>query len=164
MMRKNTEKNIMYLMILITIFVLAASYFFEYVKGLHPCPLCLMQRLCISILLVLTGLILVSRRRFRGLLISDCLFAGAGLFFAGRQLWLQSLPTGQAPACMPGLDVLIQYFPWQAVAKALFWGSGDCAEVSWTFMGISMPGWSAIYFLVMLALSIRLLKSMRTMP
>jgi disulfide bond formation protein DsbB len=76
----------------------------------------------------------------------QCFFACAGLFFALRQLWLQSLPAGTAPACMPGLDILIRYFPWQDVAHALLWGSGDCAESTWNFLGISMAGWSAVYF------------------
>ncbi len=56
---------------------------------------------------------------------------------------------GQAPACMPGLDVLVRYFPWQTVAHALFWGAGDCAETVWSLWGISMPGWTALYFLFM---------------
>lgn len=78
------------------------------------------------------------------------LVAGAGLFFATRQLWIQSMPAGKVPVCMPGLDVLIKYFPWQTVAKVLFWGSGECVESSWNWLGISMPGWSALYFLFMI--------------
>lgn len=74
----------------------------------------------------------------------------AGLYFAGRQLWLQSLPADQAPACMPDLSVLIHYFPWQDVFHALFWGAADCAEPSASWWGLSMPVWALAYFLVML--------------
>ncbi len=52
------------------------------------------------------------------------IFAFGGVFFAGRQLWLQALPPGQAPACMPDLGVLVRYFPWSDVLHALFWGAG----------------------------------------
>jgi disulfide bond formation protein DsbB len=74
------------------------------------------------------------------------LLAGLGLFFAGRQLWIQSLPSEQVPACMPGLDVLIRYFPLQDVLRALLWGTGECGEVAWHWLGLSMPAWSALFF------------------
>jgi disulfide bond formation protein DsbB len=62
-------------------------------------------------------------------------------------VWLQSLPADQIPACLPGLDALLHYFPWQDILHALFWGSGDCAEINWQWLGLSMPVWSLLYFL-----------------
>ena len=134
---------------LITLFVLMSSFYFQYIMGLQPCPLCLMQRICVFMLLGIMGLSLGTLKKAHFVSFLQIIVACAGLFFSLRQLWLQSLPAGQAPACMPGLDILIRYFPWQTVAKALFWGSGDCAETTWSMMGISMPGWAALYFLFM---------------
>ena len=133
-MIKRTYRKIQTLLSLITLFVLFASFYFQYFLGLQPCPLCLMQ------------------------VVISC----AGLFFSIRQLWLQSLPAGKVPACMPGLDVLIHYFPWQTVARSLFWGTGDCAQISWHMLGISMPGWSALYFLFMALTGLFLVRSTRT--
>lgn len=42
---------------------------------------------------------------------------------------------------------MVKYFPLKDVMHALFWGSGDCAEVNWQWLGLSMPAWSALYFL-----------------
>ncbi len=136
---------------LLTLIVASASLYFQYVSGLQPCPLCLMQRLCVFILffICITGLCLHPLRRGRLVASLQVFFALAGLYFSGRQLWLQSLPTDAVPACMPGLDVMMKYFPWKDVAHALFWGAGDCAEVSWTWLGLSMPAWSFLYFLLM---------------
>jgi disulfide bond formation protein DsbB len=108
------------------------------------------------------GLSLVTLRRARIISLLQVIVACAGLFFALRQLWLQSLPPGAAPACMPGLDILINYFPWQDVARALLWGTGDCAEATWSFLNISMAGWSALYFLFMAITGIYLYIRTRT--
>lgn len=141
------------LLLLITLVVLAASYYFQYVLGLQPCPLCLMQRFCV-ILLAILSLACLFAKKSRVLTFMQLLVSCAGLYFSLRQVWLQSLPEGLAPSCMPSLDILIQYFPWQTVAQALFWGSGDCAQSSWHFLGLSMPGWSSLYFLFMIIASI----------
>lgn len=144
------------LLSLITLFMLGASYYFQYVVGLQPCPLCLMQRICLFILAALTLLNLIANKK-QLLTILQLMVSCFGLYFSLRQVWLQSLPEGLAPSCMPSLDVLIQYFSWQTVAQALFWGSGDCAEVTWHFLGISMPGWGSVYFLLMALASVMLL-------
>lgn len=134
---------------IITLFVLLASFYFQYAVGLQPCPLCLMQRICVFLLLGIMGLSLGTLKKAHFVSLLQIIVACAGLYFSLRHLWLQSLPAGQAPACMPDLNVLIHYFPWQTVAHALFWGAGDCAESNWSLLGISMPGWAAIYFLFM---------------
>ncbi|KTD44797.1 disulfide bond formation protein B [Legionella parisiensis] len=148
-MRKITYRKIQTFNAMLTLFVLFASFYFQYVVGLTPCPLCIMQRVCVLLLLAVMGLSFRTLKRARIISVLQVIIACAGLYFALRQLWLQSLPEGEAPACMPGLDILIRYFPWQTVVKTLFWGTADCAEVSWQMLGISMPGWCALYFLFM---------------
>lgn len=161
-MTKRTYRKIQSLLTLISFFVLFASLYFQYAMGLQPCPLCLMQRICVFLLLALMGLSLGTLKKAHFVSLLQIIIAFCGLFFSLRHLWLQSLPTGQAPACMPGLDVLIRYFPWQTVAKALFWGAGDCAETTWSMLGISMPGWSALYFLFMVLAGLLLFFRTRT--
>lgn len=161
-MNKRTYRKIQTLLTLISLFVLFSSLYFQYGLNLHPCPLCLMQRLCVFLLLGLMGLSLGTVKKAHFVSLAQIIIAGAGVFFSVRQLWLQSLPAGKAPACMPGLDVLIHYFPWQTVAHALLWGDGDCSEVTWTMLGISMPGWSALYFLFMAAAGLLLFSRTRS--
>lgn len=136
-----------------TALVLGASFYFQYFKGLSPCPLCIMQRICVFLLLILILFSLKKVKKIRIISVLQLFVACSGLFFSLRQLWLQSLPEGSAPACLPGLDVAIRYFPWQTIVKTLFWGSADCAEVNWSLLGISMPGWSSLYFIVMIFMS-----------
>lgn len=162
-MTKISYKRVQLLLVLVTVVVLFASLYFQYYLGLHPCPLCIMQRLCVFILLALLGVSLNTLKKAHVICLIQIIISLAGLFFSIRQLWLQSLPAGQAPACMPGLDVLIRYFPWQETVRALFWGAGDCAEVNWAFGGISMPGWAALYFIFMTLMSLFLYVRTRTL-
>lgn len=147
-------KNIHIASIIVTLIVILFSLYFQFVIGLDPCPLCIMQRGCVFIILVVLLISFKIKRKLLQASVIQILFASAGLFFATRQLWLQHLPVGQIPACMPGLDILIHYFPWQAVAKSLLWGSGDCAEATWSALGITMPGWSALYFIGVIGVSL----------
>ena len=151
-MTKITYKKILTFNAIITLLVLFASFYFQYAMGLMPCPLCIMQRVCVFLLLGAMGLSFRTLKRAHIICLLQIIFASAGLFFALRQLWLQSLPPTHVPACLPGLDILVRYFPWKTIFQTLFWGSGDCAEVHWRFLGISMPGWTAMYFSFMLVM------------
>lgn len=148
-MTKLTYKRIQTFNAMITLLVLFASFYFQYVVGLTPCPLCIMQRICVFGLLAVMSLNFRTIKRAYWISVLQIILAFLGAIFAFRQLWLQSLPAGHAPACMPGLDIMIRYFPWKTVLQTLLWGSGDCAETTWRLLGISMAGWSAMYFIFM---------------
>jgi disulfide bond formation protein DsbB len=70
--------------------------------------------------------------------------ASGGAIVAGRHLWLQNLPPDKVPACGPGLDFMLDAFPLAEALKMVFSGSGECAEVSWSLLGLSMPAWVLI--------------------
>ena len=155
MFNKQRYRNIQSLLLLSTILVLGTALYLEHIQGLQPCPLCLMQRLATFLFgtLCLIGMCLSTLKRAKHVAFAQIIITAMGLFFAGRQLWLQSLPVDQAPICMPGFEALVRYFSWDQVLKALFWGTGECGEVTWRWLGLSMPGWSAIYFLIILMVS-----------
>ena len=155
MMTKPFYRSLQAGLLLLTILVIGWAYYLQYVGGFQPCPLCLTQRFFVFILVVIgmVGVCQQSLERVKIISGSQILAALIGLIFAVRQLWLQHLPVGQAPACIPDFGVLIRYFPWMDVMHALFWGAGDCAEVAWKWLGLSMAGWSALYFLMMLIVS-----------
>src|SRR3990167_5558748 len=143
-------------LVIVTAAVLVMSLYFEYVLKLNPCPLCLMQRLCVVLLFVFGCMSLYFHQAplARKVLVLQMVVAGSGIFFAVRQLWLQSLPVEQIPVCLPGLGMMIHYLPWSEVAHALLLGGGDCAEITWTWLGLSMPAWTTLYFLGMLLASL----------
>ncbi|MDF1758215.1 MAG: disulfide bond formation protein B [Legionellaceae bacterium] len=154
-MKKTTYKNTQNGLLLFTILVVVSAFYLENVFDLRPCPLCIMQRFCILLLgfFCFVALGLKSLKRARFIAIIQSIFSILGLYFASRQIWLQSLPVDESQMCMPGLEALVHYFSPAVIIKAFFWGSSECSEVSWRFIGLSMPEWAAIYFSIMTAIN-----------
>ena len=139
--------------------VLAALYFQHY-EHLDPCPLCIFQRIGFIVMgvIFLIGLLHnpggIMRRVYALLALAAGVVGGA---IAARHVWLQSLPEDQVPECGPGLEYMMQALPFQKMLETVLKGSGECAEVSWTLFGISMPGWALIWFILLSILALRLL-------
>ncbi len=70
------------------------------------------------------------------------------MWLAARQLWLQSLPEDQVPACGPDIYFMIERFPLADSLQAMLMGSGNCAEVQWTFLTLSIPGWTLLFYVL----------------
>jgi disulfide bond formation protein DsbB len=72
------------------------------------------------------------------------LAALATLGVAVRHLYIQSAPAGSVPACGASLDFMLKVFSLSDVLVKVLTGSGECAKVTWTFLGLAMPGWVLI--------------------
>lgn len=124
-------------------------------KGLEPCPLCIMQRLAFVAagLVALIGALHAPRgwgRRIYSLLVLLAAFAGGGV--AVRQSWLQHNPPKVAE-CGADLDFMLDSFPLADALPMIFRGAGDCSEVQWTFLGMSIPEWALVWFALIAALA-----------
>lgn len=129
--------------------LILTGLYMQYFMDLYPCPLCITQRVfivAVGLAALLAFLINPGRggRRVFGVL--GILFAMLGGSFSIRQLWLQSLPEDQVPACGPDIAYLLDNFPLMDALSVLLRGDGNCAEVVWTFLGISIPGWTLVAF------------------
>ena len=152
------KPRLFYLLLFITCCsLLAYGYYLQFVDGLEPCPLCIFQRVAY----MATGLIafigLVHGPSLRGIRVYGALLSIAslaGAMIAGRQVWLQHLPADQVPECGPGLEYMMQVFSFTETLQKVFTGSGECAEVVWTFLGLSIAEWSRAWFLAITALCI----------
>jgi len=150
----------LFLGFIVTAIMMGIAFFFQYYLGLDPCPLCSVQRFVVIILGVIFLLAFLQGpktwgRRLYGLLLTSA--SVAGLAVAGRHTWLQHLPTDKIPECGPGLDFWMKNLPTNKVIQKVFEGSGECAEVVFSFMGLSIPEWSLIAFALFLLYSLKLL-------
>lgn len=143
--------------------LLAVAYFyFQRQLGLPPCPLCMFQRACLVGVAFFCLLGIVFRPKKIG---SKLIALGAtvstllGLSIAGRQVWLQHLPADQVPECGPDLAFMLDAFPLMEIIQTVLSGSGECAEVLWRFLGLSMPEWMVIIFAIMLIICLKFLFS-----
>jgi disulfide bond formation protein DsbB len=131
--------------------LLGYGYYLQFVDGLNPCPLCIFQRVA-YIAIIIIGFIglLHGPRKVWSIVYSSLILLSAliGAGIAGRQVWLQHLPPDRVPECGPGLDFMLDVFPLAETLRMVFTGSGECAEVDWTFLGFSIAEWSLAWFIL----------------
>jgi disulfide bond formation protein DsbB len=48
------------------------------------------------------------------------------------------------PACGASLDFMLKVFSLSEVLVKVLTGSGECAKVTWRFLGLAMPAWVLI--------------------
>ncbi len=120
------------------------ALFAEHVQGYEPCPLCILQRLAVAGMGLAFLLAAVHRpanwlRHAYSGLCSAVGLAGGGV--AIRHLWIQSQPEGTVPPCGAGFDFIVENFGIVTAVREALTASGECAEVDWSLLGLSMPGW-----------------------
>ncbi|HEY5568066.1 MAG TPA: disulfide bond formation protein B, partial [Gammaproteobacteria bacterium] len=54
----------------------------------------------------------------------------------------------------PGLDYIFDAFPVTDAVRMIFTGSGECADINWAFLGLSMPTWVLLWFALLGALAV----------
>jgi protein dithiol:quinone oxidoreductase len=115
--------------------------------GLEPCPMCIVQRYALSLIVFVAALLAVLSHKIIHLVGTGLVLvlAGFGAFVAARQSWLQWYPP-EVASCGRDLYGMIEMFPLQRVIPMIFKGSGDCAKVDWTFLGGSIANWSFLWF------------------
>lgn len=130
--------------------VLLYALYTQYFAGLRPCPLCTFQR---GVFVLLAAVFLLGamhaprqRRVRRGYVLVSVALAALGMAIAGRHVWIQHLPPQEVPPCGPDLSYMLQMWSLTDSVRQVFTGSGECAVIDWTLLGLSMPTWSFITF------------------
>jgi disulfide bond formation protein DsbB len=137
--------------------LLGFGYYLQFFQGIEPCPLCIFQRIAYISIIIIAGTGLIHGpgdfmlRIYSGL-VGLAALTGTGI--AGWHVRLQHLPADQIPECGPGLDYMLDVFPLTETIRMAFSGSGECAEVAWTFLGFSIPEWSLLFFTLITIFSV----------
>ena len=133
--------------------ILVIAGYLQFVEELEPCPLCISQRL----VFVLTGLVFlfaaIHGRYTRVYAALGILSALLGSSVSARHVWLQHLPPEEVPECSPGIEYVFQHFPLTDTIKLMLTGTGECAKVEWTLLGLSIPAWALVAFLGLAVMS-----------
>jgi len=145
----------------ITASMFGAAMYMQHVMYLDPCPLCIVTRVIVLILAVLfLGAFVINpmgngmRKVFGGLFTLASL---SGVIVSSRHSWLQHFPPSSEASCGPGLSYWMDNLPAWNVVENVFKGTAECSAVSWTFLSLSIPEWSLIFFIGFLFFSLRLL-------
>jgi disulfide bond formation protein DsbB len=124
--------------------LMAYALFVQY--GLHeePCPLCILQRVAVIVVGALFLAAFLHNPADRGARAYGALIdlaAVAGIFVAARHVWIIAQPAGTVAECGASLDYMMDVLPLHEVLGKVLTGSGECAKVTWRFLGLSMPAW-----------------------
>jgi disulfide bond formation protein DsbB len=141
----------------VAVATIAGAWFFQFVIGLVPCPMCLQQRYAYYTLIPLSALVALSAGRGspRGVLLLGLVllaliaFANAafGVYHAGVEWkWWQgpTACTGATPTITSAADLLKRLDTEKVVA---------CDEVQFRFLGLSLAGYNALISLLMAAIA-----------
>ena len=160
-----TDRGAAALILAAALATIAAALVFEYVIGLSPCHLCLLQRqpyyAVIPLALGLALLPLGERWRRVGFGLIAAIFligAGLGVYHAGVEwgFWLgPSDCGGAAPPAPSGVGDFLKQLETTRVVS--------CTEAAWRLFGLSMAGWNVLISLGLALIAlIALLRGGRT--
>jgi len=153
-------RRVAYLLaVLVCAGLMAWGLWLQYHEGLDPCPLCIFQRVAFTTAGIVFLVAFFHNPKRTGATVYAVLIAlvaGTGAALAGRQIWLQALPKDQVPACGMGLNYMLESFPLLDVITKVLRGSGECAEKAWELLGLSIAGWTFVFFVAMIVAAIAL--------
>ena len=133
--------------------LIIVALLFEHMLLLEPCLLCYAQRACVYLVILLSLVGFLHKNQsliiFRSYISLAIAIIVCGISLSIRQLYLQNLPPELVPTCGPDIDYLFETLPILEVFMLAIRGDGNCAEVLWSFLGISIPGWLLVAFVAL---------------
>ncbi|APR36637.1 disulfide bond formation protein B [Paraburkholderia sp. SOS3] len=156
------ERNLLVLLALICVALVGGALYLQFVEHQDPCPLCIIQRyfyLLIAIFAFL-GARLRGWRGVRLLEVLALLSAAGGIVTAARHVYIQAHPGFSCG--FDALQPIVDGLPPARWLPSVFKVAGLCETPYPPILGISLPGWSLIGFvLAFLALAISLWRHRR---
>ena len=129
--KKISRKGMSFLVFLSCAFLRCFAFYLELIKGLDPCPLCALQRICMAMgggLALIAALHNPEERGFRNYAVFQGILFSLGGALSGRQIYLQSLPPDLVPSCGPDLNYLLEIFPVFEAVRMIILEDGSCAS------------------------------------
>ena len=119
--------------------------------NLEPCPLCVTQRIVFIVIGCLFLLFsffspnqFIRFTHLTSLLITNIV----GMVFAIKHILIQSKWIIVPAECGIDLDYMFENFPLTEAFSLLFKGTGDCSEIDWLFLGLTLPQLALIAYII----------------
>lgn len=119
--------------------------------NLEPCPLCVSQRIVFIVIGFLFFLFsfLKPNQLIKFIHVLTLLTANiVGIVFAIRHIMIQSKWITVPAECGIDLDYMFENFPLTEAFSLLFKGTGDCSEIDWLFLGLTLPQLALIAYIM----------------
>lgn len=141
--------------------IVAVALLIQTQYNLEPCPLCISQRIVfmgLGFLFLISAFISPVSKLKIVLTVLQVLVAIGGAGVAIRHWYLQANKESMIADCGVGFDYMFENFPLEKAFKLLFRGTGDCAAIDWTFLGLTLPQLALMSFATFAVYTIYLLK------
>ena len=152
-----SQRNTYWLGFILILAFLAFAIYLEMFQGVTPCPLCILQRICLCGLAIVFFMgAIIKLRKLGSVIVGSMgfLISIAGLLLSGRQAWLQHNASGLTSNCDVSFQYMVQVMPLSEVLKKIFLGGTECSQINWEFLHLSLAEWSFIWFLIFSIVSI----------
>lgn len=131
-------------------FILVAIFYFQDELGLEPCPMCILSRytfIAIGVVALVAAIHAPRGRALKAYAAIVALLGLAGIGISARHSYLQHFPP-KFESCGTDLEFLLNTLPMTQALPRIFAGTGSCSAVDWKFLGLSIPEWALVWFLV----------------
>jgi disulfide bond formation protein DsbB len=144
--------------------LIAFALYLQHALALEPCPMCILQRYAFIAIAMVALVAAIQNPRgialtaYGGLIV---LIAAAGGGVAIRHSWLQHFPVPSL-SCGADLGYLLNTFPLARALPTIFEGTGECSKVDWRLLGLSIPEWALVWFVILAAVAVLAVIRMRS--
>ncbi|WP_282176619.1 disulfide bond formation protein DsbB [Vibrio nereis] len=140
------------LLLIFVLFFEACALFFQHVMMLSPCVMCIYERVAMLGVggAAIIGLVAPNNPVFRWL----GLAAWGASAYKGLELSMQHVDYQFNPSPFATCDLFVTFPDWAPInqwAPWMFEAYGDCSEIVWQFLTLSMPQWLVVIFAANLA-------------
>jgi disulfide bond formation protein DsbB len=157
------ERRLLVLLGVISVALVAGALYLQYFKGEDPCPLCIIQRY-LYLLMAIFAFLGALGRGWRGVAVYETLAAISafgGMVAAGRHVYLQANPGFSCG--FDALQPLVDALPPARWLPQVFKVAGLCETPYPPLLGLSLPEWSLVGFVLAFILIARRLWRTKTL-
>ena len=145
----NRTSRLYTLVLIVCVGLLGFALYLQHGRGLDPCPWCVVQRLGF----ILIGMIALVGALHRPGPVGTVVYTGFGLAAAGAgaasavyHVYLQSDPVLSAKCVGSAVERILDQLDIGSWSPPLLQYGGPCTLKPWSFLGLSIPEWSLVWF------------------
>jgi disulfide bond formation protein DsbB len=149
-----TSKPVLIIVALISLALLGVALYLQFVERMLPCPLCIMQRYAfaaIAVICLVTAILPAKAVKAGASLGTLAALSGAGV--ALWHLWVKAHPS--VTCGIDPLEISLNTIPTAKLMPFLFQADGLCTTEYAPILGLSIPQWSLLWFIVLAVILIR---------
>lgn len=131
--------------------LLGFALYLQHVKGLDPCPWCVVQRLGFMLIALIALIGALHRPGIAGVVAYSLLGLAAslaGIAAGAYHVWLQSDPVRAAKCVGSPVERILDALQLGRIAPPLLQYDGPCTLKPWSLLGLSIPEWSLAWFVL----------------